>query len=79
MPNPDPGGAPVVTTTPHSTPATSSLNLLGQVESWGVNAGTKVNNVRLTVGNMTGAQLQKLIKELPDGITYGLELEKEDS
>ena len=70
------GGTATVSSTPHSTPATSSLNLLGQVESWGINPGTNIGNVRLTVGKMTGAQLQKLIKELPDGITYGLELDK---
>ncbi len=26
---------------------------------------------------MTGAQLAKLLKDLPDGVTYGLELDKE--
>ncbi len=62
-----------------SAPATSGLNLLGQVESWGIGSATGVTNVNLKVGKMTGAQLQSLIKHLPDGVTYGLELEKEEN
>ena len=58
-------------------PATSALNLIGQLESWGVNAGTQVGSVRICVEKMTGAQLTKLLKDLPDGFTYGLELDKE--
>ncbi len=65
-------------TKPCSAPATSGLNLLGQVESWGIGAATCVLNVNLKVGKMSGAQLQALIKHLPDGITYGLELDKEE-
>ncbi len=60
-------------------PATSGLNLLGQVESWGIGPATSVTNVNLKVGKMTGAQLQSLIKHLPDGVTYGLDLEKEEN
>ena len=72
-------GTATVTTTSYCAPATSSLNLLGQVESWGINPGTNVANVRVLVEKMTGAQLQKLIKDLPDGVTYGLELDKESA
>jgi hypothetical protein len=57
---------------------TSALNLLGKLESWGVNTGDQVSNVKLSVNNMTGAQLQELIKKLPDGIAYGIEMEKEE-
>lgn len=60
-----------------ATEPTSSLNLLGKIEGWGINAGTPVSNVRISIGQMTGAQLQKLIKELPDGVTYGLDLDKQ--
>ncbi|TVP96589.1 MAG: DUF499 domain-containing protein [Planctomycetaceae bacterium] len=74
----DTTGSPPPTLKPCSAPATSSLNLLGQVESWGIGPATSVNNVALKVGKMTGAQLQALIKHLPDGVTYGLELEKEE-
>jgi hypothetical protein len=63
--------------TPYSAPPTSGLNLLGQVESWGIRPATTVTNVSLKVGKMTGAQLQQLLKHLPDGVTYGLDLEKE--
>lgn len=60
------------------TPATSSLSLLGKLENWGVKAGTSLHNVNLNVSSLTGAQLEKLLKNLPDGLTYGLELDKED-
>lgn len=61
-----------------SAPATSSLNLLGKVETWGVGTGTQVRSLVLKVDQLTGAQLQELIRKLPDGMTYGLDLEKED-
>lgn len=57
---------------------TSGLNLLGQVESWGIGPATSVTSVALKVGKMSGAQLQALIKHLPDGVTYALDLEKEE-
>ena len=66
-----------VARTQHAAPPTSGLNLLGQVESWGIGPATSVTNVALKIPKMTGAQLQKLLKELPDGVTYGLDLEKE--
>jgi hypothetical protein len=56
---------------------TSGLNLLGQVESWGVGPATPLTNVALRIGKMTGAQLQQLLKNLPDGVTYALEAEKD--
>jgi len=56
----------------------SSLSLLGKIESWGVNSGTIVSNVNLTIDNLTGAQLQDLLKKLPDGVTYALNLDKEE-
>jgi len=72
-------GESAAATKPCSAPATSGLNLLGQVESWGIGPATSVTNVNLKVGKMTGAQLQSLIKHLPDGVTYGLDLEKEEN
>ncbi|GAG31321.1 unnamed protein product, partial [marine sediment metagenome] len=66
------------TFTPLSTPATSALNLLGKVESWGIGPGTQLQAMRLKVDNLTGAQLQDLLKKLPDGMTYELDVEKED-
>ena len=36
-----------------------------------------LTNVLLKVGKLTGSQLQQLLKHLPDGVTYGLDLEKE--
>jgi len=58
--------------------ATSALNLLGKVESWGITTGTQVQDVQLKVANLTGAQLNELLKKLPDGITYELTLNKEE-
>ena len=64
--------------TPLSAPATSSLNLLGKVEQWGIGTGTQLRGLTLRVDQLTGAQLQELIRKLPDGMTYALDLEKED-
>lgn len=64
--------------TPFSSETTSSLSLLGKIESWGITPGAQVSNVKLSIENLTGAQLQDLIKKLPDGVSYGLNLEKED-
>lgn len=58
-------------------PPTSGLNLLGQVESWGIGPATPLTNLAIRVGKLTGAQLQQLLKNLPDGVTYGLEAEKD--
>jgi hypothetical protein len=77
-PNPSPGGgAPVVLTTFQSA-ATSSLNLLSRVaDIWGVGPATNVRNVSLKVDKLTGAQLQQLIRNLPDGLAYALNVDKE--
>ncbi|MGP1308582.1 MAG: DUF499 domain-containing protein [Phycisphaerales bacterium] len=76
---PAPGGIFGASTTrvPIDIPATSSLNLLGRIESQGIRAGTQIHNLHLKIGKLTGAQLQELIKKLPDGMTYELGLEKE--
>ena len=62
---------------PCASEATSPLNLLGKVESWGIGPGTHVQDMALKVSAMTGAQLDKLLKALPDGVTYELNLQKE--
>ena len=54
------------------------LNLLGKVELWGIGTGTQLRSLSLRVGQLTGAQLQELIKRLPDGMHYELGVEKED-
>ena len=61
-----------------TTGATSALNLLGKVESWGISAGTQVQTIQLKVATLTGAQLIELLKRLPEGITYELSLNKEE-
>ncbi|MGE4478653.1 MAG: DUF499 domain-containing protein [Deferribacterales bacterium] len=64
--------------TPFSAYSSSSLSILGKIESFGITPGAKVSNISLSIDNLTGAQLNDLIKKLPDGILYSLNLEKED-
>lgn len=63
--------------TPLGTPPKSPVNLLGEIEKWGISGATAVTNVNINVSQMTGAQLTELLKKLPDGVTYSLNLEKE--
>ncbi len=79
-------GTPTVFTPPApgavkklSAPPTSPLNLLGRVESWGIGPATPVRTASLQVGSLTGAQLQKLLRALPDGVTYALDVETEEA
>lgn len=70
------GGKPRI---PLSNPATSSLNLIGKLEAWGIGPATPVAEVSIKVPAATGAQLKELLKKLPDGMTFALSLEKEDN
>ena len=64
---------------PLHSPPTSSLNLQAKVEGWGIKPGTGVQEISLKVGKATGAQLNELLRRLPDGLTYELELKKEEN
>ncbi|MFN3297949.1 DUF499 domain-containing protein [Caldimonas sp.] len=64
---------------PFSNPPTSPLNLIGKLEGWGIGPATQVAEVTIKVSSATGAQLKELLKKLPDGMTFELSLEKEDS
>lgn len=82
-PTPNPfGGAGVVTPAPSVTRVfadpTSGLSLLGKIEGWRVGPATPVRNVSLRIDKMTGAQLNALVRALPDGLLYGLEADRED-
>ena len=61
-----------------SNPATSPLNLIGKLESWGVGPATPVKEITLKLDAATGAQIKELLRKLPDGLTYELSLNKED-
>jgi hypothetical protein len=61
-----------------SNSATSPLNLIGKIEGWGIGPATKVAEVSIKVSAATGAQLKELLKKLPEGMTFELNLEKED-
>jgi len=69
------GGAPL--RTHHSNPATSSLNQIGKLEAWGVTPATQITDISISISSATGAQLQDLLKKLPEGMTYGISLFKD--
>ena len=60
-----------------STPATSPINLIGKMESWGINPATSVAQITIKIPSANGAQLKELLKKLPDGMIFELSLEKE--
>ena len=64
-------------TTVHKSDQTSGLNLRGKLEQWGIGHSMTVFHVKFETSQMTGAQIQELIKHLPDGVKFSLELEKE--
>jgi hypothetical protein len=59
-------------------PATSPLNLIGKLETWGIGPATPLSEITIKVSAGTGAQLKELLKKLPDGMTFELSLEKEE-
>jgi hypothetical protein len=63
--------------THHSAQNTSTLSLLAKLEQWGISKGSKVKDVKLSTSLLSGAQLELLLKNLPDGVTYSLDLDKE--
>ena len=71
------GGPSSAAVAHHRAEYTSTLSLLGKLENWGINKGSKVSDVKLTTSQLTGAQLEQLLKNLPDGVTYSLDLDKE--
>jgi hypothetical protein len=76
------GGATIGPAKPRLTltnPATSALNLIGRLESWGIGPATQVAEVTLKLSAANGAQLKDLLKKLPDGLTFELYVEKEDN
>lgn len=74
----NPGAGTTRPRTVLSNPATSPLNLIGKIESWGIGPATPVAEVSIKVSEATGAQLKELLKKLPDGMRFELNLEKED-
>jgi len=72
---------PIPKTTKHrQVPANAPLNLYAKVtDEWGITAGITVKNLRLTTDTLTGSQLQKLLKSLPEGLTYAIELDQEEN
>lgn len=77
IPPSNPFVQPGPTLQPFGTPPKTPVNLLGEIEKWGIAPATNVANVNLNITKMTGAQLAELLKKLPDGVTYSLNLEKE--
>ena len=58
-------------------PATSPLNLIGKLETWGVGPATQTSDVTIKISAASGAQLKDLLRRLPDGMTFELSLDKE--
>lgn len=71
-----PGNKPRVSL---NNPATSALNLIGKLEGWGIGPATPVTEVTIKVTAATGAQVKEMLKKLPDGMTFELSLEKDDT
>jgi len=67
------------TATHCAAPPTSALNLLGQIEKWGIQPGTQLQDLSIKIDKLTGAQANNLLKALPDGMTFALELKKEEN
>jgi hypothetical protein len=61
-----------------STKPTSGLNLIGQLESWQIKPATRVQNITVTISEATGAQIDALLKKLPDGMVFGLQMDAEE-
>lgn len=59
-------------------PPTSGLNLYSKLEGWGISSASSVSEISISVSAATGAQLSKLLKSLPDGMTFELRLKKDD-
>jgi hypothetical protein len=72
------GGGGAKPRTPLHYDATSPLNLIGRLEGAGIGPATQVAAVSLRLSSATGAQLKDLLKNLPDGLTFELSLERED-
>ena len=59
--------------------ATSTLNQLHQLRDiWAVKPKTALSSITLTIPAATIEQLQDILKKLPEGLTVGLSLQKED-
>lgn len=70
--------APSAAAIPFSTEqAANALNLLARIEKWGIQRETKVGAVTVGVDQLTGEQLARLIKSLPEGMNFHLSLRKE--
>ncbi len=58
---------------------TSTLNQLHQLRDiWAVKPKTALSSITLTIPAATIEQLQDILKKLPEGLTVGLSLQKED-
>ena len=58
---------------------TSALNQLHQLrDNWAIKPKTALSSITLTIPAATIEQLQDILKKLPEGLTVGLSLQKEE-
>jgi hypothetical protein len=49
------------------------------MEGWGIGPATSVKEVQIKLSALNGAQLKKLLRDLPDGMICEISLDKEES
>lgn len=57
---------------------TSALSLLGEIEKLKVGDYTQLQDLSIKVSSLTGTQLKKILRNLPDGLLYELGFQKEE-
>ena len=73
---PSPASKPLLTL---ESQATSTLNQLHQLrDHWAIKPKTSLTSITLTIPTATVEQLQDILKKLPEGLTVGLSVQKED-
>jgi Protein of unknown function (DUF499) len=77
--NPPPSGQVAKARVARIKERTSALNHIAQLESWGIGPATPLQEVELRIASATGAQLKDVLKKLPDGLSFDLSLEQEES
>jgi len=80
-PGPQPGPPPPPAPRPRQTLSSATNSTLNQLtlvrDTWALPPKEALANVQITITATTSAQLQDILKKLPDGLTVALSLEKD--